>query len=70
VETLDWPTLYQAILTLKPRDQAILALRFFEQMSHEEIANVLRERPATVRVGLSRALEKLRHCFKSVSLDC
>jgi RNA polymerase sigma-70 factor, ECF subfamily len=64
VETLDWPALYQAILRLKPRDQAILHLRFFEQMSHDEIAGVLQERPATVRVGLSRALEKLRQHFK------
>jgi RNA polymerase sigma-70 factor, ECF subfamily len=64
VEALDWPTLYQAILQLKPRDQAILHLRFFEQMSHEQIADVLQERPATVRVGLSRALKKLRHFFK------
>lgn len=64
IETLDWPVLYQAILSLKPRDQAIVVLRFFEQMSHEQIAGVLGERPATVRVGLSRALEKLRHCFK------
>jgi RNA polymerase sigma-70 factor (ECF subfamily) len=64
VETLDWPALYQAILSLKPRDQAILVLRFFEQMTHEQIAGVLDERPATVRVGLSRALEKLRHCFQ------
>ena len=64
VELLDWPVLYQAILDLKPRDRAIVVLRFFEQMSHEQIAGVLGERPATVRVGLSRALEKLRHCFK------
>lgn len=63
-ETLDWPALYQAILTLKPRDQAIVHLRFFEQMSHEEIADVLRERATTVRAGLSRALEKLRRCFR------
>ena len=64
METLDWPALYQAILSLKPRDQAIVVLRFFEQMSHEQIAAVLGERPATVRVGLSRALEKLRRRFK------
>jgi RNA polymerase sigma factor (sigma-70 family) len=56
--------LYQAMMTLKPYDQAILVLRFFEQMSHEQIAGVLNQRPATVRVGLSRALEKLRRCFK------
>jgi RNA polymerase sigma-70 factor (ECF subfamily) len=64
VERLDWPALYQAILSLKPRDQAIVVLRFFEQMSHDEIADVLHQRPATVRVGLSRALEKLRHRFQ------
>jgi RNA polymerase sigma-70 factor (ECF subfamily) len=65
VESLDWPVLYRAILTLKPREQAILHLRFFEKMSHEQIAGVLQQRTATVRVGLSRALERLRRCFKS-----
>jgi RNA polymerase sigma-70 factor (ECF subfamily) len=64
VETLDWPALYQAILQLKPRDQTILHLRFFEHMSHEQIADVLQERPATVRVGLNRALERLRNWFQ------
>ncbi len=63
VEKLDWPVLYRAILSLKPRDQAILYLRFFEKMSHEQIADVLQERAATVRVGLNRALERLRRCF-------
>jgi RNA polymerase sigma-70 factor, ECF subfamily len=64
IETLDWPVLYQAILSLKPREQSILHLRFFEQMSHEQIADVLQERPVSVRVGLSRALEKLRRRFR------
>jgi RNA polymerase sigma-70 factor, ECF subfamily len=65
VETLDWPALYQAMLTLKPRDQAILVLRFFEQMSHEQIAAVLGIRAGAVRTGLTRALEKLRRSFKT-----
>ena len=60
VDMLDWPTLYQAILGLAPREQTILTLRFFEQMSHEEIAGVLNLRAVTVRVALSRALERLR----------
>jgi RNA polymerase sigma-70 factor (ECF subfamily) len=60
LDAFDWPTLYQAILGLKPREQTILTLRFFEQMSHEEIAGVLNLRAATVRVALSRALERLR----------
>ena len=60
LDAFDWPTLYQAILGLKPRQQTIITLRFFEQMSHEEIAGVLNLRAATVRVALSRALERLR----------
>ena len=32
-------------------------------MSHEQIADVLQERAATVHVGLNRALERLRRCF-------
>jgi RNA polymerase sigma-70 factor, ECF subfamily len=63
IDRLDWPALYQAVLCLKPRDQAVVVLRFFEQMSHEQIAEVLGERPGTVRVALSRALEKLRRRF-------
>ena len=45
IETLDWPALYQAILGLTLRDQAIVVLRFYEQMSHEQIAGVLNESP-------------------------
>ena len=55
MDRLDWPALYQAILGLKPRNQAVVVLRFFEQMSHEQIAAVLGERPGTIRVALSRA---------------
>jgi RNA polymerase sigma-70 factor (ECF subfamily) len=64
VEAMDWPALYRAILSLKLRWQTIIVLRFYERMSHEQIAAILGERPTTVRVGLSRALEKLRRCFK------
>lgn len=60
IEILDWPTVYSAILDLKEREQSVIALRFFEQLSHGEIAKSLRLRPGTVRVVLSRALAKLR----------
>lgn len=59
-DMLDWPALYEAILDLKPRDQAIITLRFFESLSHEQIASILNIKPVTVRVALSRALQKLR----------
>jgi len=58
---LDWPTLYQAILKLKPEHQTIVTLRFFEQLSFEQIGQIINAREATVRVTLHRILDKLRN---------
>jgi len=52
--------LKQAVLTLKPRYQAIITLRFFENMKLTEIAEVLGSSPGTIRSQLARALAKLR----------
>jgi RNA polymerase sigma-70 factor, ECF subfamily len=66
IEMLDWPLVYRAIACLKPRDQAILVLRFFEQMSHKEIAEVLCEHPDTIRTALNRTLQALRKQLQSM----
>ena len=52
--------LKEAILSLKPRYQTIITLRFFENMKLTEIAEVLGSSPGTVRSQLARALAKLR----------
>lgn len=52
--------LKQALLSLKPKYQTVIALRFFESMKLTEIAACLGKDPATVRSWLSRALAKLR----------
>ena len=57
----DWPTVYQAVLKLKPNHQTIVTLRFFENMDFEQIAKIINARPATVRVTLHRILRKLRN---------
>ena len=49
-----------AILTLKPRYQAVVVLHYFEGLKLAEIADVLQSSPATVRSQLARALSKLR----------
>ena len=56
----DWPTLYAAILELKPEHQTVITLRFFEGMDFDDIGRIVRARPATVRVTLHRILKKLR----------
>ncbi|MEJ2703398.1 MAG: sigma-70 family RNA polymerase sigma factor [Sedimentisphaerales bacterium] len=63
----DWPSLYAAILRLKPKHQSLVTLRFFENLPHEQIAQILNVRQATVRVTLHRILGKLRKHLQIVT---
>jgi RNA polymerase sigma-70 factor (ECF subfamily) len=62
-ERLDWPAVYQALLELEERDQTIVTLRFFADLAHEEIADVVQATPGAVRTALNRALNRLRERF-------
>jgi len=50
----------QAILSLTPKYQTVITLRFFENMKLTEIAVCLGKKPSTVRTWLSRATAELR----------
>jgi RNA polymerase sigma-70 factor (ECF subfamily) len=52
--------LQRALLSLKPKYQTVITLRFFENMKLTEIAACLGVNPSTVRTWLSRATAKLR----------
>ena len=52
--------LKQAMLSLKPKYQTVITLRFFESMKLTEIAACLGKKPSTVRSWLQRATAKLR----------
>lgn len=52
--------LKQALLALKPKYQTVITLRYFEKMKLIEIAEILGQKPATIRSQLSRALNNLR----------
>ena len=52
--------LRKALLSLKPKHQAVITLHFFENMKLIEIAACLGINPSTVRSRLSRATAKLR----------
>jgi RNA polymerase sigma-70 factor (ECF subfamily) len=52
--------LKRALLSLKPKYQTVITLRFFENMKLTEIAACLGKKPSTVRCWLSRATAKLR----------
>ncbi len=57
---VDWEELYQALGQLSDREQSVISLRFFSGFKHDQIAEVLEIKTGTVRVALSRALNKLR----------
>lgn len=59
----------KALLKLKPDEQAIVTMRFFENLKHEEIAEVVGTSASTVRSQLSRAMEKLRKHISSAHID-
>ena len=61
--------LKQALLSLKPKYQTVIALRFFEGVKLTEIAACLDKDPATVRSWLSRALKKLRKKLNAVRYE-
>jgi RNA polymerase sigma-70 factor (ECF subfamily) len=64
-QLLDWPAVYQALMELEEREQTIVTLRFFADLSHEEIADVVQSSPGAVRTALSRALARLRARFNT-----
>jgi RNA polymerase sigma-70 factor (ECF subfamily) len=59
----------KALLMLKPDEQAIVTMRFFENLKHEEIAEVVGTSASTVRSRLSRAMEKLRKHISSAQIE-
>ena len=57
---IDWQDLYEALGSLTAREQSIISLRFFGGLKHNQIAEVLDLNAGTIRVVLSRALDRLR----------
>ncbi len=51
---------WSAVADLPPRQRAVVALRYLEDRPLDEIAEILGVAPATARVHLHRAHEKLR----------
>ncbi len=55
-----WPLVYDALARLKPLEQTVITLRYFEKLEYEQIAEIVKRRPSTVRVLHHRGLNKLR----------
>lgn len=58
----------EAVFALPANQRAVVHLFYYEGYSTEEIAQILGQRPGTVRSHLSRARERLRQTLKGVEL--
>jgi RNA polymerase sigma factor (sigma-70 family) len=56
---------WQAVLTLPPRQRAVLVLRYYEDLDDNTIAAILDCSPVTVRTHAMRALDVLRRQLAS-----
>ena len=57
--------LRRAIDALPPKERMAILLRDLEELSTEEVAEILESRPATVRVQISKARAKLRNWIEA-----
>ena len=59
-DLFDRDELWRAVSTLPPRQRAVLVLRYYEDLSEQQIADALGCRPGTVKSQASAALASLR----------
>jgi RNA polymerase sigma-70 factor (ECF subfamily) len=64
-----WTALYQALLALNEDQQHLVTLRFFEGLSHTQIAELVGKRPGNIRVKIHRALATLRPTLRHMLND-
>jgi len=59
-DTITWPLLHSAILKLNPKDQTIVILRFFENLTISRISEITGSRPDAVRIRIAELLDRLK----------
>ena len=62
-------TLKFALKNLSEFEKQLVELRFISDMSYDEISAVTGKNSGTLRVSLSRTLNKLKHIFKDMGID-
>jgi len=62
-------TVNRALRTLRPEEQTLIVLRYFEQKPFGEIAEILGKRPGALTMRTRRALGKLRDELQRQGID-
>lgn len=61
--------LNRCVKELKPEEQSLITLRYFEKKPYAEIAKILRKKEGTLRMRAKRALEKLKIQLQKQGID-
>lgn len=54
---------------LDPHSKELISLRYIEEMSIKEIAEIMNERPNTISVKIHRSVEKLKNYFHTLNKE-
>jgi RNA polymerase sigma-70 factor (sigma-E family) len=68
-DVVEQRSMWEAVLALPPRQRAVVVLRYYEDLSEQQIAEVLGCRPGTVKSLASTALGRLRQVLGDVELE-
>jgi RNA polymerase sigma factor (sigma-70 family) len=66
-EVVERDELWQALLSLAPRQRAVLVLRYYEDLSEQQIAEALGCSRGTVKSQASAALDTLRQRYAAAA---
>jgi RNA polymerase sigma-70 factor (sigma-E family) len=61
--------MWEALRQLPPRQRAVVVLRFYEDLSERDIADLMKVSPGTVKSQCSAALTKLRSALSTDVVD-
>lgn len=64
---LAFARVHRALMRLPAKYQAVITLRFFQEMTNDEIAAALGKRPGTIKSLISRGLAKLRDAINGAT---
>jgi RNA polymerase sigma-70 factor (ECF subfamily) len=62
----EWLDLHNAVRDLPPKYREVIQLKYFNQLSIEEISNVLHRNPNTIKSLLRRGIAKLQQSMRGV----
>lgn len=57
---LDFEMIRKKMLVLKPQEQNLIALRYFEKMSYQQMSEILKKSEGALKVQIHRTLKKLK----------